>query len=1100
MSEPSPRRRLFRLLYPLTLLGAALTALVALIVRPRRQPADTERSAEVETPPAAPADEPLGLLGGITHLSLRKRSIVFLAAGLVVLLGIFAATQINQELFPDMDFPAITIVTRFPGASPDAVSDEISEPIEEAISNVEGLERLQSTSADGISLIVVEFDYGTDMEKREEEIASSVSALTFTDDVEEPVVNRIDFADFPILAFTLYGERSQAEIDALAEDVVVPALERIDGVFSVTATGASEKRLVVSLDPERMARSGVTADDVEKTLEENDLSTPSGFAIEDGKILPVRTEHQLSSVDDVAGLALVSAAPTQLGGTAELPAIVGPGVQVIPLRIGDVADVGLQPSPTAAIVRTNRQPSLAIGVFKAQDANTVEVANEAKDTLDRLQRESLPEDVHTVVLFDQSDMIEESIDALLREGLLGAIFAVLIILFFLTSVRATLITAVSMPLSLLAAIAVLNWQGVTLNVMTLGGLTVAIGRVVDDSIVVLENIYVHSQRGKAPFQAAVDGTREVATAILSSTLAAVAVFLPLAFIGGLVGEVFLPFALAVTFALLASFVVAMTVVPALSLVFIPVLRVREGDTWLQRLYTPILRWCLGHRAMTLVGAGALFALSFVLLPFINFSFLPATHENVLVGRLELPSGTALPTTNEVAKHLEERLATIDRLETSQLIVGRIDPSTPGSFRGGISGSNTIDVILAYEDGVDIEDEAESMRDLANAFPDVQANIEILGPGFETDLVELVVSGGDYEGVAATTSRLTEALRTIPDLENIDNDITGSEPELLIEVDPARASSFELTAEEISQEVRELLVGKNLGQVRIEEEWADLVVKVGSQPAVPMEAVGQLVLGGVGGPRLEDIAHVQVAQGPGTVTRVDQQRAATITANIIGSDVAGVSGRVDNLVSEVEKDPGVEVRVGGVFEHQEEAFSDLYLAMAIGVIVVYIVMVASLGNLANPFIILFSLPFVSIGALFALFITGRDLGLPALIGLLMLIGIVVTNAIVLITFVEMLRRRGLSTREAILQGGRSRVRPILMTAFATIFALVPLSLGLTRGGIIIAEELATVVIGGLFTSTLLTLVVIPVVYSLYDDLGRWLRRGRETAAGGVQGVP
>ncbi|KKL15587.1 hypothetical protein LCGC14_2504100, partial [marine sediment metagenome] len=497
-----------------------------------------------------------------------------------------AATQINQELFPDMDFPAITTVTRFPGASPDAVSDEISEPIEEAISNVEGLERLQSTSADGISLIVVEFDYGTDMEKREEEIASSVSALTFTDDVEEPVVNRIDFADFPILAFTLYGERSQAEIDALAEDVVVPALERVDGVFSVTATGASEKRLVVSLDPERMARSGVTADDVEKTLEENDLSTPSGFAIEDGKILPVRTEHRLSSVDDVAGLALVSAAPTQLGGTAELPAIVGPGVQVIPLRIGDVADVELQPSPTAAIVRTNGQPSLAIGVFKAQDANTVEVANEAKDTLDRLERESLPEDVHTVVLFDQSDMIEESIDALLREGLLGAIFAVLIILFFLTSVRATLITAVSIPLSLLAAIAVLNWQGVTLNVMTLGGLTVAIGRVVDDSIVVLENIYVHSQRGKAIFQAAVDGTREVATAILSSTLAAVAVFLPLAFIGGLVGEVFLPFALAVTFALLASFVVAMTVVPALSLVFIPVLRVREGDTWLQRLYTP----------------------------------------------------------------------------------------------------------------------------------------------------------------------------------------------------------------------------------------------------------------------------------------------------------------------------------------------------------------------------------------------------------------------------------------------------------------------------------------------------------------------------------
>ncbi|MEE8347014.1 MAG: efflux RND transporter permease subunit [Dehalococcoidia bacterium] len=1039
--------------------------------------------------PQDSSGEPLGLLGSITHLSLRKRAIVFLAAGLVALLGIFAATQINQELFPDIDFPAITIVTQFPGASPDSVSEEVSEPIESAISNVAGLERLQSTSDDGVSLIIAEFDFGTDMEKREEEIASSVSSLTFTTGVDEPVVNRIDFSEFPILAFTMFGERSQTEIDALAEDIVVPALERIDGVFSVTITGTSEKRLVVSLDPERMARLGVTVDDVKETLEENNLSTPSGFAVEDGKILPVRTEHKLSSTEDVADLALVSAAPRQLDDTAEAPATDDSSPASSPLRIGDVADVGLEPSPLAAIARSNGQPGLAIGIFKAQDANTVSVANEATDTLARLGRESLPEDVHTAVLFDQSDMIEESIDALVREGLFGAIFAVLVILFFLTSVRATMVTAVSIPLSMLAAIAVLNWQGVTLNVMTLGGLTVAIGRVIDDSIVVLENIYVHSRQGKTHFQAAVDGTREVSTAILASTLTTVAVFLPLAFIGGLVGEVFLPFALAVTFALLASFVVAMTVVPALSLIFIPVLRAQEGDTWLQRLYTPILRWCLGHRVMTLMGAGALFAASFALLPFINFSFLPATQENVLVGRLELPSGTTLTVTDEVARRIEERLATIDTLETSQLIVGRVDPSTPGSFRGGVPGFNTIDVIMAYENGVDIQAEAERIRGLVSAFPGVHANIEVLGPGFESDLVELVINGSDYDSVAATARRLTEALSDIPELENIDNDVAESEPELLVLVDPDKASSFGLTAEEVSEEVRELLVGKNLGPVRIDGESADLVLKVGSQPAVPMEAVGQLVLGGFGGPRLEEIATVEEAQGSATVTRVDQQRAATVTANITGSDVAGVSNRVDDVVSEVEKDQGVEIRVGGIFEQQEEAFSDLYIAMAIAVILVYIVMVASLGSLVNPFTILFSLPFISIGALFALFITGRDIGLPALMGLLMLIGIVVTNAIVLITFVEMLRGRGLPVREAILQGARSRLRPILMTAFATIFALIPLSLGISGGGIIIAEELGTVVIGGLLASTLLTLVVIPVVYSLFDDLGRLLGLSR-----------
>jgi HAE1 family hydrophobic/amphiphilic exporter-1 len=1070
MSNRRPLRFLWLLLSRVAVVGAAVAALLAFLSRSRRQrrQGPSGEAAGATSPP--PPSEPLGLLGGITHLSLRKRTIVFLAAGLVALAGIFAATQINQELFPDIDFPAITVVTRFPGASPDAVSEEISEPIEGAISNVQGLERLQSTSADGISIIEAEFDYGTDLEKREEEIANSVSNLSFTAGVGDPVVNRIDLADFPILAFTMYGERSQAEIDALAEDVVVPALERIDGVFSVTTTGASENRLVVSLDPARMASSAVTADDVEKTLEENNLSTPSGFAVENGKILPVRTEHQLISTEDVADLALVSAAPAD-----------GPA-----LRISDVADVGLEPSPLAAIARTNGQPSLAIGVFKAQDANTVEVANEVANTLDRLEREGLLKDVRTTIMFDQSDMIEESIDALLQEGLLGAIFAVLVILFFLTSVRATLVTAVSIPLSLLAAIAVLNWQGVTLNVMTLGGLTVAVGRVVDDSIVVLENIYVHSRRGKPLFQAAVDGPREVSTAILSSTLVAIAVFLPLALMGGLVGEFYVPFALAVAFALLASFVVAMTVVPALSVVLIPVLKAQDGDTWLQRLYTPILRWCLGHRAMTLVGAGALFAASFALLPFINFSFLATDQENVLLGRLELPSGTHLAATNEVAERIEDRLATIDTLETSQLIIGRVDPSTPGAMRGGVPGTNTIDFVLAYDDGVDIEAEAESMRKLASAFPGVQANVEILGPHFESDLVEIVVSGSDYEGVAATTKLLTEALGTIPELENLDNNIAESQPELLVLVDPAKASSYQLTAEEVSQEVRELLVGRNLGTVRIDGEPADLVVRVGSQPAVPMERVGQLVLGGLGGPRLEEIAEVDIAQGPATVTRVDQQRAATITANITGSDVGGVSGRVDDVMSDVEREPGVDVRIGGIFEQQEEAFTGLYYAMGIAVIVVYIVMVASLGSLVNPFIILFSLPFISVGAFFALFVTDRDIGLSALIGLLMLIGIVVTNAIVLITFVEMLKGRGLSTREALLQGGRSRVRPILMTAFATIFALIPLSLGLSRGGMIIAEELATVVIGGLFTSTMLTLVVIPVIYSLFSDLGQRLR--------------
>jgi HAE1 family hydrophobic/amphiphilic exporter-1 len=994
-----------------------------------------------------------------------------LAAAVVALIGLFSAFDIQQELFPDIDLPAVTVITRFPGASPESIVEQVSEPTESALSNVQGLERLQSTTAEGVSVVVAEFDFGSDMEQKEAEIASALERLALPDGADTPSVNRIDFSDFPIVAITVYGDGSQEELEALVRDSVVPALMRIDGVFTVSVTGDRESLLVISLDPVRMAGLAVTVTDVALTLNGSGISTPSGFVLEGGLALPVRTVQPLESPQAIAALPLVRALPASVAAEEIL--------------LGDVAQVALAPSPTAAIARTNGQPGLALGVFKSQEANTVEVANDVGRAVAKLEGE-LPEGVHVAILFDQSELIEQSIDSLVREGLLGAAFAVAVILIFLLSVRATIVTAVSIPLSMLAAIAVLNWQGVTLNVMTLGGLTIAVGRVVDDSIVVLENIYAHAHRGQPLAKAALEGTREVSTAILSSTLTTVAVFLPLAFIGGIVEESFLPLALAVTFALLASLLVALTVVPALSLALIPAMRLQEGDSWLQRLYTPVLRWCLGHRFLSLFAAAAVFAGSFAALPFINSSFLPGAGWDVVAGRIELPAGTPLSVTAGRAQEIESALAQIEGIDRYQLIVGQTDVNNPGSFRGGIPGSNTIDVILTYRDGadLDLDEEAARVRRILSGFEDAKANIRVIEPGFETDRVEVVVSGDSAEAVAATAADITDRLGDVASLENIDNDVAESAPELLVRVDQERAAQYGLTPGQLALEIRRLLVGVPLGSLQIGERQVPAVLRVGGGEGVPAESVGQLALALPGNPHVADLAALEMAEGPAAVTRVDQRRAATISANIVGTDLASASDRVDEIVAAVEKGPGVEVRVGGIFEQQEEAFAGLYLAMAIGVLIVYLVMVASLGSLVNPLIILFSLPFVSIGSFLALLVTGRDMGLPALMGLLMLIGIVVTNAIVLITFVEMLRKRGLSTRDALIEGGRSRVRPILMTALATIFALVPLALGLGRG-LIIASELATVVIGGLFTSTLLTLVVIPVLYSLYDDLARRL---------------
>lgn len=1012
-------------------------------------------------------------LTAITRLALRKRDITFLVVGLVLLLGGLAVSRLKMELFPDIEIPTITIVSRYTGASPDAVAAQVTEPIENAIAGMPGLKRLEATSAEGLSLVIAEFEFGTDMKEAEREITASLSRLVLPEGAERPVVNRISFADFPIMALAVWGQgRSPKEIEEIVRQRVIPALEGIDGVFTVTVSGGREERLVVAVDPDRMAGRGIGVDDVVRALQDNILSLPSGFAIEGDMILPVRTLYTLDSLEALANLAVAAPPAAASSLTATSPALAGDGV----VLLKDVADIGIAPSPFAAVARVNGQPSLALRIFKTKEANTVRVANKVTETLEALEGD-LPADIETAVLFNQADFIEESVTSMVREGTFGAIFAIIVIMIFLTSIRATVVTAVSIPLSVLAALALLHWQGATLNIMTMGGLTVAIGRVVDDSIVVLENIYVHSRRGKGLWEAAVDGTREVATAIFSSTLTTVAVFLPLAFIGGLVSEAFLPFAQAVTFALLASLVVALTVVPALAVVVIPALGVHEGETWLQRLYVPVLRWCLGHRALTLVAAAALFFASFALLPFINFSFLPSAGPKVLVGRVAMPTGTAPWATDQRAQEIEQHLAQVEALKTYQVIIGEVDPSVPQSFRGGLPGANVIDLTLVYDDGADLEREEEALRRFLEGFADMRVNVTNLqAGGMVSDRVEVVVSGSDPDAVAATAGRITAALRGVPELKNVANNLAEASPELYVMVDPTRAAAYGLTAQAVSREVRQLLVGRSLGTVNLGEEALPLVVRIGQQRGVPAQVVGKLILGGAGGPRLEEIAQVSTAQGPASITRVDQQRAVTITADISSSDISGVSAKVQDLVNAVDKEPGVEVHIGGIFQRQREAFSDLYVAMAVGVALVYVVMVASLGSLRNPFIIIFSLPFVTIGSFLALFITGRDLGLPALMGFLMLIGIVVTNAIVLITFVEMLRGRGLSVREALLQGGRSRVRPILMTALATIFALVPLSLGLSQG-IIIAAELATVVIGGLFTSTVLTLIVIPVIYSL-----------------------
>jgi HAE1 family hydrophobic/amphiphilic exporter-1 len=834
---------------------------------------------------------------------------------LVLVGGLWTLFHLQIELFPDIDFPLVTVAVGYPGADAEEVLNEVTIPIENAVSGLEGLDSVQSISSPGFALVIANFEFGTDMAGAARIATDNISKVAFADGVQPPRVARVNPDEFPVLQLSVLGNADLGELQSAVLSEIVPAIAAVSGVFS-----------------------------------------------------------------------------------ADVPAAVTSG---------------------NSVTRTNGRPSVAIDVLKEPDANTVEVVDGIMEALDQV-RASLPGELAFVTIANQAPEIKASIDSLKREATLGALFAVIVIFVFLLSIRPTLVTGISSPVSIMGGLLIMGWQGMSLNMITLGALAVAVGRVVDDSIVVLENIYRHVQVGEDRVQAALAATKEVAGAITTSTLTTIAVFAPLAFIGGIIGAFFVPFALTMTFALLASLVVALTVVPVLGSLFIkPGDAPIEREDWLQRAYTPVLRWAVAHRLYTILAAVAIFVASLGLLFAIPQTFLPGGGQTVLTAEMTEPRGTTLAAMLAEGGPVERVEGVLDGLRDDGTVDNYLVTVGSGRFAfgpgGGLGGvANSATVFTQLSDEVDQLEVADLLRrDLAGDDRTVSVNTAQSGDP-SSNRMELVFTGDDYEQAVATAERIVEALQGV-----------------------------------------------------------DGLINVGSDAVMPATDSPELT-------RMTPIS------------RVNGERAVTVSGTIIDVNTQAMNRTVTQVVEvDVGLPPGVELNTGGAFAQIAEAFSRMGIAMLAGIILVYVTMVVTLRSFLSPFVIILSLPLASIGALAALFLTQRTLGLPALIGMLMLIGLVVTNAIVLIVFVEQLRARGLRVYDALIQGGRTRLRPILMTAFTTSFALLPLAMTVSGGGII-GAELATVVIGGLMTSTFLTLLVIPVVYSL-------LRRDRAPAqvAGGSE---
>jgi hydrophobic/amphiphilic exporter-1 (mainly G- bacteria), HAE1 family len=995
----------------------------------------------------------------VTKLALRSRLVTVLLALAIAGVSIWAFLGLKVELIPDISFPYTTVVTIYPQATPDTVVNEVTAPIEKLIWDEwtgKGLKHVTSTSSAGMSLVMAEFEYGTDMTAVGNSLNEGISKLTLPQAVldfpkltgmntKNPQIIPINMNIMPLMNLSLSGDLPPEQLKQIAVTQIVPGLTQVEGVLRVDTEGGDKDQVVISPDPGKMNRYGVSMAQIAGLL-------GTGY----------------SSLSDIENTSL---------GTDNM-------------KLSDVATVSKSPPPLSAITRTNGRPSVGIAVTKTEAANTVETANAINAKLAELKGK-LGAGVAISTIFDQSDFIKESINQLWEKAVIGGALAILVVFLFLWAVRASLITAISIPLSLFIGFLCMRLTGITLNILTLMAMALAVGRLIDDSIVMVEVIFRRLRRGENFREAAIGGAREVATPITTATLATVAIFIPLMFVGGIVGEIFIPFALTVTFAMLASLLVALMLIPALSrlLVSAKPKTITIRDNWYQKIYTRALKWTLGHRATVVAIAVVLLIGSMGLLSVTGTSFLSGSMgEATVTINIVLPSNAEISATSAVAAKVETLLSGDAAVRSFDSTIGTSATSMAGimSASQGGGGSNTATIIVYLKSGVDLQQEVSAINQACQGITDngyiaVSGSDSGAGIGFSVSNVNLSIQGQNQEDIARVTAQLLEKLQGVNGIAELKSDLTTVVPRLNIALDPAKAAAAGLSATQMAglqQEFMLLMSGGTLPDktVTLDNESYPIYIKGVAPSLSDAEQAKNLKIGFPQSVTLNDIADVAILELPSHVSHTDTVLSATITGTITDKNVGAVNRAIQQQVNALPAHPGVDIVTAGIAEEMGNTFSSMFIAIIVAIVIVLLIVILMMRSIINPLIIMVSLPLAFIGSIPALLISGHTLGVSALMGLLMLIGIVLTNAIVLVSMVEQQRKDGLSIQDALLEGGKTRLRPILMTALTTILAMVPMAVS-ASSGTMLGAELAIVVIGGMVSSTFLTLFVIPAIYSL-----------------------
>ena len=1035
----------------------------------------------------------------LAKLSLANRSVVALATIIVIAFGALSLGGLKQELLPSFETPQAAIITSYPGASAEVIDKQVSQKVEAQVRTLDGLVTTTSTSQNNLSIVRVEFEYGTTSAKVKENLAAAIAAVesSLPKEANARVVAG-SFDSVPIISIGVSSDDNE-KLGPLLEDVAPSVFGSIDGVRGVSVTGMKVKRINLKLDNALLTKNGLSQQSITQALQQ------SGFVIPAGSIRDKQGELSLqvgTPVESIAALKKIALTPPASAYFTTTMTMAGPvTVPTTPkvYTIGEVAKVTYDYADVTTISRVNGKESLAVTVTKTQDGNTVTVANGVEERIDDLKKE-LGGNVEVAVIFEQGSFVEKSLEQLTTEGLLGLGFAILIILLFLLSVRSTLVTAISIPTSLLITFIGLSSLGYSLNLLTLSALTIAIGRVVDDSIVVIENINRHLSYGEPKKKAILRAVKEVSGAITAATITTVAVFLPVALVGGIVGELFRPFSFTFALALVASLFVSLTIVPVVAYWFLKTPEqkafkteaaarkheeaVREAEeakerkSILQRGYLPIIRTTQKHPVITLVASFIILILTFSIAGLLKTDFIGSSGSGSVIANQTVPAGATLKDQSIAAGKLEAIITADKSVKVTLTTIGSSGDSRTalGLAAGGIQHQITL------KEGEDLEAFKTKVLAAAKADP-TMGEVEFSSAGGGSfggsSTVDITVTANDSDSLLTGVTAVAKALEGAVGTTETNTSLADKQRTIQVTVDRKKAAAKGLSEIALSGIVAGLMQPSNIGSINLNNVQTNIYI-VPKEPATTLAQIKNLSVPTLAGNvKLSSLAKVSVVEIPVSITTEKGDRTAKVMLTPDGKNLGATTVDVNKRLAKLELPAGVTATLGGVSASQAQSFSDLGMALLAAIAIVFIVMVATFRSIRQPLVLLISIPFAATGAFVALLVTDTALDISALIGMLLLVGIVVTNAIVLIDLINQYRREGKGIQDSIMDGARQRLRPILMTALATIFALSPLAIGITGSGGFISKPLAIVVIGGLFSSTVLTLVIVPVLYWLIE---------------------